>query len=222
MLGRSIARPCRRARRQRVKLCGCRLRMESACLPCVLVFAPLVRRLLAAARRHPPAAAEPAVPALVAGAGLGLRHARPRRRCRTRPCSCSTCAARWSNSAAAAGATPRSAARAAQPAQQVQLRDVLRVLDAAAKDPKISQALLLLDDFQRRGAGHAARAVRGAAALQGQRQAGGGLGLAATTSASTTWPPRASEVLLHPMGMVQIEGYGRCATTTAMRSTGWA
>ena len=47
--------------------------------------------------------------------------------------------------------------------QQVLLRDVLAVLDAAAKDPKISHAVLLLDDFE--GAGLATlREV--AAALQ--------------------------------------------------------
>ena len=38
-------------------------------------------------------------------------------------------------------------------AQQVQLRDVLAVLDAAAKDARITQLLLVLDDF--RGAGPA-------------------------------------------------------------------
>jgi len=49
---------------------------------------------------------------------------------------------------------------------QVQLRDLLAVLDAAAKDPQITHALLLLDDFQ--GAGLASlREV--SAALQRER-----------------------------------------------------
>ena len=131
-----------------------------------------------------------------------------RRRCRTRPCSCSTCAARWSNNAAAAGATPRSAARAGRRPQQVQLRDVLRVLDAAAKDPKITQALLLLDDF--RGAGLAT--LRELAAAVQRFKASGKPVVAWGSSFDQRQyhvAAAASEVLLHPMGMVQIEGYGR-------------
>ena len=50
------------------------------------------------------------------------------------------------------------------------------VLDAAAKDPKITPGAAAAGRLPRRRAGHAARAVRGGAALQGQRQAGGGLG----------------------------------------------
>jgi protease IV len=95
-----------------------------------------------------------------------------------------------------------------QPAQQVQLRDVLDVLDAAAKDPQITQALLILDDFQ--GAGLATlREI--SVALQRFKAAG---------KTVVAWGSRydqrqyhvasaASEVLLHPMGLVQLEGYGR-------------
>ena len=95
-----------------------------------------------------------------------------------------------------------------EPAQQVQLRDLLDVLDAAAKDPQISQALLVLDDFQ--GAGLATlREI--SLALQRFKAAG---------KPVVAWGSRydqrqyhvasaASEVLLHPMGLVHLQGYGR-------------
>jgi protease IV len=92
--------------------------------------------------------------------------------------------------------------------QQVQLRDVLRVLDAAATDPKISQVLLLLDDF--RGAGLATLRELSAAV---QRFKASGKTVVAWGSSFDQRQyhvaAAASEVLLHPMGMVQIEGYGR-------------
>ncbi|MGL6112519.1 MAG: signal peptide peptidase SppA [Rubrivivax sp.] len=95
-----------------------------------------------------------------------------------------------------------------QPAQQVQLRDLLQVLDAAAKDPKITQALLVLDDFQ--GAGlPTLRELAGAV----QRFKASGKPVLAWGSSFDQRQyhvaAAASEVLLHPMGMVQIEGYGR-------------
>ena len=95
-----------------------------------------------------------------------------------------------------------------EPAQQAQLRDVLDVLDVAAKDPQITQVLLMLDEFQ--GAGLASlREV--AVALQRVKAAG---------KPVVAWGSRydqrqyhvasaATEVLLHPMGMVYLEGYGR-------------
>jgi protease-4 len=95
-----------------------------------------------------------------------------------------------------------------EPAQQVQLRDVLDVLDAAAKDPQITQALLVLDDFQ--GAGLATlREI--SVALQRFKAAG---------KPVVAWGSRydqrqyhvasaANEVLMHPMGLVYLEGYGR-------------
>ena len=91
--------------------------------------------------------------------------------------------------------------------ERTQLRDVLSVLDAAAKDPKITQVVLVLDDF--RGAGLSTlREV--AAALQRFRVSG---------KPVIAWGSRydqrqyylaaqASEVLLHPMGLVMLEGYG--------------
>jgi protease-4 len=95
-----------------------------------------------------------------------------------------------------------------QAAQQLQLRDLLDVLDAAAKDPQIGQALLLLDEFE--GAGLATlREI--SVALQRFKAAG---------KPVVAWGSRydqrqyhvasaATEVLLHPMGLVHLEGYGR-------------
>jgi protease-4 len=98
-------------------------------------------------------------------------------------------------------------ARGDQP-RQVQLRDVLNVLEAAAKDPQITQLLLVLDDFQ--GAGLATlREI--SVAVQRFKASG---------KPVVAWGSRfdqrqyhvasaASEVWLHPMGMVQLEGFGR-------------
>lgn len=90
---------------------------------------------------------------------------------------------------------------------QTQLRDVLAVLDAAAKDAKIASAVLILDDFA--GGGLAAsREV--AAALERFKAAG---------KKVVAWggdfnqrryflAAHADEIYLHPMGMVVTEGYG--------------
>jgi protease-4 len=94
-----------------------------------------------------------------------------------------------------------------QAPQQLQLRDVLDVLDAAAKDPKISQALLLLDDFK--GAGPASlREV--AAALQRFKASGKALVAWGSSYDQRQYylGAQAGEVLLHPMGTVTVEGYG--------------
>jgi protease-4 len=94
-----------------------------------------------------------------------------------------------------------------QAPQQVQLRDVLQVLDAAAKDPKITHALLVLDDFK--GAGPASlREV--AAALQRFRASGKPLVAwgAGYDQRQYYLAAQAGEVLLHPMGTVTVEGYG--------------
>jgi protease-4 len=91
---------------------------------------------------------------------------------------------------------------------QTRLRDVLAVLDAAAKDDKISHALLVLDDLG--GAGLSTlREV--AAALERFKAAG---------KPVIAWgdgydqrqyylAAHASEVWLDPMGNVTVEGYGR-------------
>lgn len=90
---------------------------------------------------------------------------------------------------------------------QVQLRDLLAVLDAAAADPKITHAVLLLDDFDGAGLPNL-REI--AAALERFKAAGKpvfawapGYGQRAYFVAA-----HATEVWLDPMGSVQISGLG--------------
>ncbi|MEO8152484.1 MAG: signal peptide peptidase SppA [Rhizobacter sp.] len=95
-----------------------------------------------------------------------------------------------------------------EPPNSTQLRDVLTVLDAAAKDPKITRAVLVLDEFK--GGGMAGlREV--SAALQRFRATG-----KKVTAWGTDYDQRqyyvaaqADELLLHPMGMVFLQGFGR-------------
>jgi protease-4 len=91
---------------------------------------------------------------------------------------------------------------------QNRLRDVLAVLDAAAKDPQISQALLLLDDFS--GAG-GATLHEVAAALARFKAAGKPVIAWGSHFDQRQYflAAQASEVWLHPMGSVLVEGYGR-------------
>jgi protease-4 len=90
----------------------------------------------------------------------------------------------------------------------VQLRDVLTVLDAAAKDAHISSVVLLLDDFG--GAGGLAMLHEVGAALDRVKAAGkpivawGG----SYDQRQYLLASHASEVYLHPMGMVHIDGFG--------------
>lgn len=94
-----------------------------------------------------------------------------------------------------------------QAPKQVQLRDVLAVLDAAAKDPQITQLLLMLDDFQ--GAGLASLRELTVAV---QRFKTSGKPVVAWGSSYDQRQyhvaTAADEVLMHPMGMVQIDGFG--------------
>jgi protease-4 len=89
----------------------------------------------------------------------------------------------------------------------IQLRDVLTVLDAAAKDPNISSVVLLLDDFDMPGL---AMLHEVGAAIDRVKAAG---------KTVVAWggqydqkrylvASHASEVYVHPMGMVMIEGFG--------------
>jgi protease-4 len=90
----------------------------------------------------------------------------------------------------------------------VQLRDVLNVLDAAAKDPNISSIVMLLDDFDSAG-------------MAMLNEVGGALDrVKAAGKPVVAWSgnydqkryllaSHASEVYVHPMGMVLIEGFGR-------------
>jgi protease IV len=91
---------------------------------------------------------------------------------------------------------------------QVRLRDLIAVLDAAATDPKITSTLLVLDDL----AGGGLPAQREAAAAIERFKASGKPVLAWSTGYDQRQyylAAHASEVYLHPMGAVQISGYGR-------------
>jgi len=94
---------------------------------------------------------------------------------------------------------------------QLLLRDVLTVLDTAAKDPAITQALLLLDDFQ--GAG--LPTLREVAAAIDRFKAAGKPVYAWGSSydqRSYLVASRATQVWLHPMGSMLLEGFGRYRT----------
>jgi protease-4 len=90
----------------------------------------------------------------------------------------------------------------------VALRDVLTVLDAAAKDPSISSVVLMLDEMD--GAGLAMLHEVGTAIVRVKAAGkpvvawGGSYDQKRYLLAS-----HATEVYLHPMGMVLIEGFGR-------------
>ena len=93
-------------------------------------------------------------------------------------------------------------------AEQVQLRDVLDVLDAAAKDTQVTQALLMVDDFE--GAGLASLREL-AAALQRFKAAGKPVYAWGSSYDQRQYlvAAAADQLWLHPMGTVQIEGFGR-------------
>jgi len=90
---------------------------------------------------------------------------------------------------------------------QTRLRDVLAALAAAAQDPKIASAVLELDGF----AGGGQAQLREVAAALARFKAGGKPVYAYAKSydqRSYFLAAQASEVWLHPMGMVLIEGFG--------------
>ena len=91
--------------------------------------------------------------------------------------------------------------------RETQLRDVLAALDAAARDPKISRALLLLDDME--GAGLAT--LREIAAALSRFKASG----KPVVAWGSVFDQRryyiaahADEVLMHPFGRVLLLGFG--------------
>ncbi|MFB9241179.1 signal peptide peptidase SppA [Massilia antarctica] len=92
--------------------------------------------------------------------------------------------------------------------KSVQLRDVLTVLDNAAKDPQISSVLLLLDQMD--GAG---LAMLNEVGLAIERVKASGKPVIAWGSSfdqrQYSLASHASQVYLHPMGAVMIEGFGR-------------
>ncbi|HSW03297.1 signal peptide peptidase SppA [Aquabacterium sp.] len=95
-----------------------------------------------------------------------------------------------------------------EPDAQVQLRDVLRVLDAAATDPKISSVLLVLDDYAGGGLPNQREFV---AALQRFKQASGKKVVAWGAGYDQRQyfvAAHADEVLMHPMGAVYLQGFG--------------
>ncbi len=90
----------------------------------------------------------------------------------------------------------------------LRLRDLLAVLDAAARDPQISHALLLLDDFA--GAGGATLHEVGAALARFKAAGKPVIAWGSNFDQRQYFlAAQASEVWLHPMGGVQVEGYGR-------------
>ena len=92
--------------------------------------------------------------------------------------------------------------------QSTRLRDVLAVLEAAATDPQIARVVLMLDDFQ--GAGLASlRDV--ATALQRFRSSGKQVVAWGSGYDQKQYylAAHASEVLMHPLGAVYLDGYGR-------------
>jgi protease-4 len=90
----------------------------------------------------------------------------------------------------------------------VQLRDILTVLDAAAKDPKISSVVLLVDEL--RGAGipmlHDVGAALDRVKAAGKPVIAWGGGY---DQKQYLLAVHASQVYLHPMGVVYLEGFGR-------------
>ena len=91
---------------------------------------------------------------------------------------------------------------------QTQLRDVLAVLEAAAKDAKIERAVLILDEFDGGGLAslrEVANALERFKASGKQVVAWGGN----YDQRSYYLAAHASEVYLHPMGAMMLEGYGR-------------
>jgi protease-4 len=91
--------------------------------------------------------------------------------------------------------------------RETQLRDLLAVLDAAAKDQNISRALLLLDDF--RGAG-LATLHEVAAAIERFRASGKQVIAWGSAYDQRRYylAAHADQVLLHPFGGVLLQGFG--------------
>ncbi len=94
-----------------------------------------------------------------------------------------------------------------QSARSTQLRDVLSVLDAAAADPQIARTVLLLDEFD--GGGMASLREVGAA-LKRFRDSGKQVVAWGSNFDQRQYflAAQASEVLLHPMGHVFMQGFG--------------
>jgi protease-4 len=94
---------------------------------------------------------------------------------------------------------------------QTRLRDVLAVLEQAAKDDKISAVLLDVEELQGAGLAGLHEVV---AALQAFKKSGKPVYAYADSYSQRAYflAAQASEVYLHPMGMVGLEGFGRYRT----------
>ncbi|OFA05099.1 signal peptide peptidase SppA [Duganella sp. HH101] len=92
--------------------------------------------------------------------------------------------------------------------KMMQLRDVLSVLETAAKDPEITGAVLLTDEMEGGG-----QAMLREVAVGLERFKAAGKPVVAWGSSYNQrqylLAAHASEVYLHPMGMVMLEGFGR-------------
>lgn len=92
--------------------------------------------------------------------------------------------------------------------EQTQLRDIVAVLEAAAKDEKIDRVFLQLDNFS--GAGLSSLREVGAALEQfkasGKQVIAWGSGY---NQSSYYLAARANEIYMHPMGGVLLQGFGR-------------
>lgn len=91
--------------------------------------------------------------------------------------------------------------------RSTQLRDILQVLDAAAKDPKINNAVLLLDDMQSAGL----PTLREVAAALDRFKASGKKVIAWGSSFDQRQyylASHANEVYMHPMGNIMLTGFG--------------
>ncbi len=92
--------------------------------------------------------------------------------------------------------------------QKIQLRDVIAVLDTAAADPKIASLVLILDDMQ--GAGFSTLREMAAAIdrfkASGKKVVAWGSGY---DQRQYYVAVHASEVYLHPLGTVYVDGFGR-------------
>ena len=98
--------------------------------------------------------------------------------------------------------------------EQTQLRDVLAVLETAAKDNKISHAVLMLDKFS--GGGYSSMATLREVAAAIERFKASGKPVYAWGSEFDQRQyfvaAHATQIWMHPMGSVLIEGFGRQRT----------
>jgi protease IV len=94
-----------------------------------------------------------------------------------------------------------------EPVSQTRLRDVLAALEAAAADPAIARTVLVLDDF----AGAGLPTLREVAAALERFKASGKPVVAWGSGFDQRQyylAAHATEIWMHPMGSVQIQGYG--------------